>query len=339
MADFLPTQSARIRMLDVETGTITTVFESSTLFVEAPNVSPDGRWLIVNAEGGLWRLALDPDGFGPDGFAADGIAPDAGAVGSRLERIPLGTTPPLNNDHVISPDGRSLLVTARDGHLYEIPFDGLAEGVGPRRITAPHPTDDRFKFYLHGVSPDGTTIAAIGGGLNDAGVWVTNVFLVPVDAGAGADAGSRPVARPVALTNGDFADDGAEFSPDGRTLWFNSERASNGVPGHSQLFRLAIAGPAADSPGEPEQITFDDRVNWFPHPSPDGTRILYLSFPAGTLGHPANLDVKLRLIDLASGETRTLAALFGGQGSINVPCWSPDSRRIAYVDYPLGASA
>lgn len=312
MDDFLPAQSARIRILDVETGETTTMFESSTLFVEAPNISPDGRWLIVNAEGGLWRLPLD-----------------ASAV---LERIPLGTTPALNNDHVISPDGRTFLVTARDGHLYEIPFDGLPEGTSPRRITTPHQTDARFKFYLHGVSPDGSTIAAIGGGNNDAGTWVTNVYLVPVDA--------SDDARPVPLTNDDFPDDGAEFAPDGRTLWFNSERASAGTPGHSQLFRMTLPGldAAATAPGIPEQITFDERVNWFPHPSPDSRHVLYLSYPAGTLGHPANLDVELRLIDLVTGATRTLAALFGGQGTINVPCWSPDSRRIAYVDYPLGAS-
>jgi TolB protein len=316
MVDFLPSQSARIRILDIETGESATVFESSTLFVEAPNLSPDGRGLIVNADGGLWRLPL-----GAGRGAGSGADADARAT---LERIPLGTTPALNNDHVISPDGSTFLVTARDGHLYEIPFDGLADGVAPRRITSPHPTDARFKFYLHGVSRDGAVIAAIGGGLNDEGTWVTNVYLVPVDAGS----------APVALTSDDFPDDGAEFAPDGRTLWFNSERAAAGTPGHSQLFRLAL-----EPLGIPEQITFDDRVNWFPHPSPDGRSVLYLSYPAGTLGHPANLDVELRLFDLADGSVRTLAAVFGGQGSINVPCWSADSRRVAYVDYPLGVPA
>ena len=107
------------------------------------------------------------------------------------------------------------------------------------------------------------------------------------------------------------------------------------------MFRLSLPAPgaAAAKASAPEQITFDDRVNWFPHPSPDGRSVLYLSYPAGTLGHPANLDIELRLIDLATGSVRNLAALFGGQGTINVPCWSPDSRRVAYVDYPLGTSA
>ena len=333
MVDFLPGQSARIRILDIETGESVTVFESSTLSVEAPNLSPDGRWLVVNADGGLWRLPL---GAGADGAAGAAGADVAAGADSRatLERIPLGTTPELNNDHVISPDGRTFLVTARDGHLYELPFDGLAEGESPRRITTPHPTDARFKFYLHGVSPDGAAIAAIGGGLNDAATWVTNVYLVPVDAHS----------APVAVTNDDFPDDGAEFAPDGRTLWFNSERAAAGIDGHSQLFRLSlpilpILGAAAAEPGVPEQVTFDDRVNWFPHPSPDARHVLYLSYPAGTLGHPANRDVELRLIDLATGSVRILTALFGGQGTINVPCWSPDSRRVAYVDYPLGTPA
>ncbi len=83
-----------------------------------------------------------------------------------------------------------------------------------------------------------------------------------------------------------------------------------------------------------QQLTDDERVNWFPHPSPDGSRIAFVSFPPGTLGHPADLPVLLRLIE-ADGTVRDLISLFGGQGTINVASWAPDGHRLAYVDYPI----
>ncbi len=113
----------------------------------------------------------------------------------------------------------------------------------------------------------------------------------------------------------------------GWRIYFNSERAST-APGHAQLFRMHRDG------SDVQQLTFDDRVNWFPHPSPDGRRLLYLSFPAGTLGHPPDLTVRLRLIE--NGRTRDLVELPGGQGTINVPSWAPDGSGFAYVAYPFG---
>ena len=85
------------------------------------------------------------------------------------------------------------------------------------------------------------------------------------------------------------------------------------------------------------RFTSDERVNWFPHPSPDGEHIVYVSFPPGTLGHPADRDVILRLIDRQSHRTRDIAAFPGGQGTLNVTSWAPDSRRFAYVAYPFEA--
>src|SRR5699024_12732704 len=85
-----------------------------------------------------------------------------------------------------------------------------------------------------------------------------------------------------------------------------------------------------------EQLTHDERVNWFPHPSPDGTRLAYVSFPAGTQGHPADLDVLLRLCAPDGLDVRDLVSVHGGQGTMNVNSWTPDSRRLAYVDYPVG---
>jgi Tol biopolymer transport system component len=213
--------------------------------------------------------------------------------------------PAINNDHVVSPDGTTVYVSADDGHLYAVPMTG-----GPgRRVT-----NDRgagFHHYLHGVSPDGKTLAYIGLEQVD-GRRITNVWTIPA---AGGD--------DVQVTDDEHADDGSEYGPDGRWIYFNSERA-----GQAQLFRIAVDG------GEIEQLTFDERVNWFPHPAPDGSAIAYVSFPTGTEGHPADIDdVRVRL--LANGEVRELATLFGGQGTMNVPSWSPDSKSFAYVTYPL----
>jgi TolB protein len=272
-------------VVDVLSGERRLMFASSEVLFEAPNWTPGGD-LVVNGNGGLFQVT-------------DG-----------LEEIELGGVPAINNDHVVSPDGTTVYVSAEDGQLYAVPLTG---GAG-RRVT-----NDRgpgFHHYLHGVSPDGDTLAYIGLEWVD-GRRVTNVWTIP--SAGGAD---------VQVTDDEFADDGSEYSPDGKWIYFNSERAA-AVPGHAQLFRIAVGN------AEIEQLTFDERVNWFPHPAPDGSSVAYVSFPPGTEGHPADIDdVRLRLL-LPSGEFRELARLFGGQGTMNVPSWSPDSTQFAYVAYPL----
>ena len=131
----------------------------------------------------------------------------------------------------------------------------------------------------------------------------------------------------VQLTDSAAPHDGSEFSPDGEWLYFNSERGSD-VPGHAQLFRMRLDGSGI------EQLTQDERVNWFPHISPDGTKVVYISFPAGTVKHPTNKDVILRRMRPDGGQPADLLAFNGGQGTINVNSWSPDSRHFAFVMYP-----
>ncbi|GAA0588570.1 PD40 domain-containing protein [Kribbella sandramycini] len=258
------------------------VFSSDDMLFEAPNWTPGGE-LIVNGNGRLFR------------------------VDDGLVEIELGGVPDINNDHVVSPDGQTVYVSAADGHLYAVPFTG-----GPgRRVSNDRGPD--FRHYLHGISPDGTTLAYIGLEPVD-GRRITNVWTVP--AAGGAD---------VQITDDEHADDGSEYGPDGKWIYFNSERA-----GHAQLFRIAD--------GVAEQLTDDERVNWFPHPAPDGSAVAYVSFPPGTEGHPADIDdVRVRL--LTPDGIRELATLFGGQGTMNVPSWAPDSTAFAYVAYPVGGSA
>jgi TolB protein len=105
---------------------------------------------------------------------------------------------------------------------------------------------------------------------------------------------------------------------------------ASSIPGHSQLFRMRVDGTEA------VQLTDDDRVNWFPHLSPDGTRLVYISFEAGVIGHPANQPVMIRRIEPDGGTPEDVIPAFGGQGTMNVNSWAPDSRRFAFVDYAVG---
>lgn len=283
-------QRADVHVVDVATGEVRLVHSSDTVLLEAPNWTPDGSRLLVNGDGMLFALSVD---------------------GGGLDEVPLGGVPPINNDHVVSPDGKTVFVSADDGHIHAV---GLDTGVA-RRVT-----NDRgagFRHYLHGVSPDGETLAYIGVQEEVDGPSTANVFLIPSDGG-----------RDVQLTDDRYPDDGCEFSSDGQWIYFNSERGSS-VPGHAQLFRMKPDGNGI------EQLTHDERVNWFPHQSPDGTMTAYISFPPGTLGHPEDLDVVVRLIG-PDGGVRDVAHLFGGQGTLNVPSWAPDSSAFAFVSYPIG---
>jgi TolB protein len=231
------------------------------------------------------------------------------ADGSAAPRpIPLDV-PELNNDHVLAPDGETIFLSANDGQIYHAPLRG---GGPARRVTA---NDERLHF-LHGVSPDGATLAYVGiegRAFGSGTLWTI-----------GAD--GRGDTR-LTLAGGG-PDDGPEYAPGGDWIFFNTERFSP----NAQIARIRPDGT------DMQQLTADERVNWFPHPAPDGRRTVYLSFPPGTQGHPADRTVELRLAEGdAWAEPRTLAVLPGGQGTINVNSWSPDARHFAYVDYPIAA--
>lgn len=259
-------------------------------------------------------LLFEAPNWTPDGshliVNGDGLLHRIAVAGGDLMPMPVQGLPELNNDHVLSPDGATAYVSADDGHLYAVDLATRTT----RRVSNDH--GPRFHHYLHGVSPDDVELAYIGLEALPDGSIRTNVYTLPTQGGLDAQ-----------LTDDDHPDDGCEYGPDGEWIYFNSERAST-APGHAQLFRMHRDG------SDVQQLTFDDRVNWFPHPSPDGRRLLYLSFPAGTLGHPPDLTVRLRLIE--NGRTRDLVELPGGQGTINVPSWAPDGSGFAYVAYPFG---
>jgi TolB protein len=219
------------------------------------------------------------------------------------EPVVIATGPQIhcNNDHGISPDGDYLAISdhsAEDNksRVYIVPISG---GV-PRQVTANAPS------YWHGWSADGKTLAFTGerGGNFD-------IYAIPA-------AGSEETR----LTVAEGLDDGPEYSPDGAYIYFNSERT-----GHMQIWRMKPDGSAQ------EQVLSDDSNDWFPHISPDGRWMVFLAYDKSVTGHPAEKDVELRLMSLTDKHVDVLARLFGGQGTINVPSWSPDSKRLAFVSY------
>jgi Tol biopolymer transport system component len=258
------------------------VVRSAAERFEAPNWLKDNS-LIYNGGGMLLRIPSDGSG--------------------RREPIDTGMIVHINNDHVPTPDGTTVGIS--DGtqpggsRIYLTP---LAGGT-PRKITEKAPS------YLHGISPDGKTLAycAQRNGNFD-------VYTIPAAGG-----------EETRLTTADGLDDGPEYSPDGQYIYFNSVRS-----GSMQIWRMKPDG------SEQEQVTPDDGYNnWFAHVSPDGSRIAFVTFnkdvPADQ--HPPDKEVMLRVMTLANKRIAVLAKLFGGQGTMNVNSWSPDSRRLAFVSY------
>ena len=246
-------------------------------------------------------------------YNADGrlwrISPDGTDGPHRINTAPVEN---LNNDHVLGPDGKNVFLSANDGHLYVVPLTG---GV-PVKLSNDQDAARQYRHYLHGVSPDGALLTYVA---YEAGPKGAMMRLAVIPAAGGTEA---------YLTDGAYPVDGPEYSPDGQWLYYNGEGAAR-RPGHSQIFRMRPDGKGV------QQLTHDDRVNWFPHISPDGAWMVYISFPQGTLGHPADKAVILRLARPDGSEMRDLDAFNGGQGSINVPSWAPGSDRLAYVRYPV----
>ena len=222
-------------------------------------------------------------------------------AGGEPELIDTGFATRCNNDHGLSPDGKLLVISdqsqeQRRSLIYILPVTGGT----PRRVTPLGPS------YWHGWSPDGQTLVYCGerGGKFD-------IYTIPAAGG-----------EEKRLTIADGLDDGPDYSPDGHWIYFNSERTST-----MQIWRMHTDG------SQQEQMTSDEFNNWFPHPSPDGRWLVFLSYDKDVKGHPENKDVTLRIMPLAGGKIEVLAKLFGGQGTINVPSWSPDSCRVAFVSY------
>jgi TolB protein len=259
---------------------------------EAPNWMPDGKTLLFNRKGRIEKIAEN---------------------GGKTELIDTGYAVQCNNDHGISPDGQELVISdqSQEEHqsrIYILPIGG---GI-PRRVTKNAPS------YWHGWSPDGKTLAFVGQRNGDFDIYAIAAVTDAESPGGGED---REEKR---LTTAKGLDDGPEYSPDGKFIYFNSERT-----GHMQIWRMKSDG------SEQEPVTDDEYNNWFPHISPDGTRMVFLTYEASVIGHPEDKDVTLRMMTLKDRKITDVARLFGGQGTINVPSWAPDGKRFAFVSFAI----
>ena len=253
--------------------------------IEAPNWHPNGRELLYNSKGLIYRYDL------------------ASGVSSLIDT---GECVACNNDHVLSVDGSLLAIssgTATDyaSRIWTLP----STGGKPKLITQQAPS------YLHGISPDSSTLAYCAERNGEYDVYTIELM---------------DGAKEKRLTDAPGLNDGPEYSPDGQHIWFNSVRT-----GLMQVWRMKADG------SEQTQMTFDlDLNSWFPHVSPDGQTVVFIAYKKGDVApgdHPANKNVEIRVMAASGGPAKTLFPLFGGQGSLNVNSWSPDSAKFAFVSY------
>lgn len=277
-----PALGCRLETMTVADGKRKVIFEKPGRF-EAPNWMPDGKKLLFNMDGFLYKIPVG---------------------GGEIEKLNTDFANNINNDHGISFDGKLLAISnslkGEGSRVYVLP---LAGGV-PKKITEKTPS------YWHGWAPNNKEVVYVA--MRD-GKKVYNIYRNSIEGG-----------KEVALTDigeGQHVD-GCEYSPDGKYIYYNGH-----YTGTMQIWRIKPDGSGR------EQLTFDDYNNWFPHISPDGKWIVMISFP-NTIdpnSHPGYKRVMLRIMPVTGGEPRVLAYLYGGQGTINVPSWSPDGKQIAFV--------
>lgn len=273
---------SHIEIMEVKTG-LRKILHTAPNSLQAPNWTKDGKYLLYNSEGLMYRFSL-----------ADG----------KIEKLNSGKVTSNNNDHVISFDGKMIALSSslgdpRKSTIYTMPITGSDT---PVQITSP----ELGHSYLHSWSPDGKQLIFTGERNKQYDIWAVDIA----------------TKKETALTDTPTLDDGPEYSPDGKSIYFNSVRT-----GTMKIWRMKPDGT------HQEQITFDEYNDWFPHFSPDGKQILYISFPKdiNPTDHPFYKKVLLRIMPTSGGIPQTLAFVYGGQGTINTPSWSPDGKYIAFV--------
>jgi TolB protein len=250
--------------------------------VQAPNWTPDDKYLIYNSEGLLYTYDL---------------------ASGKIEQLNTGSATGNNNDHAVTFDGQYIGISSNhdpadkgQSAVYYLPITGGE----PMKVTQKTPS------YFHGWSPDGKEMAFIGQRKGNFDVYKI----------------SREGGNEIRLTTAEGLDDGSEYTPDGSYIYFNSVRT-----GTMQIWRMKPDG------SDQEQVTHDPLNNWFPHISPDGKWIVFITFgnDVDPSDHPFYKHVYLRMMPTSGGKPKVVAYLYGGQGTMNVPSWSPDSRKIAFV--------
>jgi TolB protein len=281
--DFQPYKDyigSHIEVMDIDNGHRKILY-TATNSLQAPNWTIDGKSLIYNSEGKLFKFNLEK---------------------ATPEFIDTDFAIKNNNDHVISFDGKRMGISHHSAEdngqsvIYTLPINGGK----PVRMTEKSPS------YLHGWSIDGKELVYTGGRNGQY-----DIYKVSIETGTETQ-----------LTDTPGLDDGSEYAPDGKYIYFNSNRT-----GTMQIWRMKPDG------SEQEQVTFDELNNWFPHISPDGKTIVFLSYltDVDSDDHPFYKQVYLRTMSIEGGDPKIIAYVYGGQGTINVPSWSPDSKQVAFI--------
>ncbi len=285
---------SRVYVYNLKDGSSREVFSDNSVW-EAPNWSPDGKYLILNHDGAIYKLVL------------------SGSAAGHPKKLAVPSTLDCNNDKSLSPDGTRLAFSASTptSHGSQV-FVAGANGTDPKQLTTAAPS------YFHGWSPDGKTLAFVAQ-RNGSGQF--DIYRMPSAGGAETQ-----------LTADPQHDDGPDYSPDGKWMYVNSSRS-----GKEAIWRFP-AGSQGVADKQAAMVTSDGDEDWFPHISPDGRKLVYITYPAGTPTHNSRqLEVRLRLVaidhDVVGKTPKTLVTLTGGQGTINVNSWSPDSEHFSYVSY------
>lgn len=285
---------SHIYIYDLRDGSTHLVYTDDAIW-EAPNWSPDGKYLISNSKGGIYRLALKAD---------DTAVPEKLAIPADYR---------CNNDKGLSPDGTQLAFSAsRVASPGSEVYLAKADGTDIRQMTHVPPS------YFHGWSPDGKTLAFVA---ERNGSQQFDIYGMPAAGGA-----------EVRYTINPHHDDGPDYSPDGKWIYINSNRS-----GKEAIWRFPAAG-AGPNDAKAQMVMSDELEDWFPHISPDGTKMVYIGYPAGTPTHdPRNVKIEIRMATIRHGKVsamhKTLVTAMGGQGTFNVNSWAPDSERFAYVSF------
>jgi TolB protein len=286
---------SHIFVYDMRTGSSKEIYTADSIW-EAPNWSPDGKYLIANSKAAIFRLNLKPDGT------------------AEPQKLAIPENYRCNNDKALSPDGTKLAFSATvSPNRGSQVFLADADGNNVKLMTQNMPS------YFHGWSPDNKTLAFVAQ-RNNSGQY--DIYSVPA-------AGGGPEER---LTSNVHQDDGPDYSPDGKWIYINSDRS-----GKQAVWRLPAKGAGTDD-AKAEDVVSDSLEDWFPHISPDGKKMVYIGYPGGTPTHnPRDVHIALKLVtidhDKVAKTQKTLVEGTGGQGSMNVNSWSPDSMRFAYVTY------
>lgn len=219
---------------------------------------------------------------------------------ATVEKVDTGFASACNNDHGISPDGAFYAISDK------VEFNKSAIYLMPSAGGPPKLMTRNLPSYWHGWAPDGKSFAYCG--IRDE---VFDIYAMDIDSGL-----------ETRLTHGEGRNDGPDYSADGQWIYFNSSRT-----GRMQIWRVRVGG------GEVERITDSEYGDWFPHPSPRGDKLIVVSYDGDVFDHPRDLHVRVRLMDTDGKNEETLFELFGGQGTMNSPNWSPDGDEFAYVRY------